>query len=221
MTEERDPRDVRIEHLERDNAELRSQLVELKRIVEELKSRQRKDKRQAHPFGRDKENANKKKAGRQAGHEGAFRPTPGQVDEEVEARLDGCPCCGEEVFNVEELIQYVIDLPEIRAHVLKILTERAWCRQCRKHVRSIHPRQVSTAGGAAAVAVGPRATALVVELKHRQGVPYRDIAELFGRYFNFPITHGARAGLGTTGRQGHGRLPGARDPVAVQPAGAF
>jgi hypothetical protein len=41
------------------------------------------------------------------------------------------------------------------------------------------------------VAVGPRATALIVELKHRQGVPYRDIAELFGRYFKFPITHGA------------------------------
>ena len=189
---DRDPRDVeRIEQLERENAELRGQIAELRRIVEELKRRARKDKKQAHPFGRDKEQLNKKKAGRRSGHQGDFKQTPGHIDEEVEARLEGSPCCGDEVFNVEELIQYVVDLPEIRAHVLKILTERGWCRRCRKHVRSVHPRQVSKAGGAAAVAVGPRATALAVELKHRQGVPYRDIAELFGRYFNFPITHGA------------------------------
>lgn len=191
MAEERDPRDVLIEQQKAEIAELRQQVTELKRIIEELKSRPRKDKKQAHPFGRDKETKNKKKAGRKAGHKGDFRPTPDHVDDTVEARLDGCPCCGEPVFNVEELIQYVIDLPEIRAYVLKILTERGWCRRCRKHVRSTHPRQVSKAGGAASVALGPRATALVVELKHRQGVPYRDIAELFGRYFNFPVTHGA------------------------------
>ncbi len=193
---ERDPRDVvvpRIEELERENAALREQVKELTKLVEELRGRARKDKRQAHPFGRDSEKKEKKKAGRKPGHKGEFRPPPppGQVDESVEARLDGCPCCGEPIFNVEELIQYVIDLPEIRAHVLRILTERGWCRRCRKQVRSSHPRQVSKAGGAAAVSVGPRATALVVELKTRQGVPYRDIAEVFGRYFNFPITHGA------------------------------
>jgi transposase len=191
VAEERDPRDARIEALERENAELRAQIAELKRVVEELKSRQRKDKRQAHPFARGQGKKDKGRAGRKPGHEGAFKPTPDHVDEEVEARLNGCPCCGGPVLNVEELIQYVIDLPEIRAHVLKILTERGWCRRCRKQVRTVHPRQVSKAGGAAAVALGPRATALVVELKHRQGVPYRDIAELFGRYFNLPVTHGA------------------------------
>lgn len=188
---ERDPRDIRIEQLERENAALREQLKELTRIVEELRSRLRKDKRQAHPFGRDSETKEKKRPGRKPGHEGAFRPAPEQVDESVEARLDGCPCCGGPVFDVEELIQYVVDLPEIRAHVLRVLTERGWCRRCRKRVRSSHPRQVSKAGGAAGVAMGPRASALVVELKTRQGVPYRDIAELFSRYFNFPVTHGA------------------------------
>ena len=195
---ERDPRDIRIDELERENAALREelarvrgQLKELTRIVEELQKRARKDKRQAHPFGRESEKKNKKKPGRKPGHEGAFRERPGHVDESVEARLDGCPCCGGPVFDVEELLQYVIDLPEIRMHVLQILTERGWCRRCRKHVRSAHPRQVSKAGGAAAVAMGPKASALVVELKTRQGVPYRDIAELFSRYLNFPVTHGA------------------------------
>jgi transposase len=196
---ERDPRDViRIEELERENTALREELArvrgdlkELTRIVEELQKRARKDKRQAHLFRRESEKKDKKQAGRKLGHDGAFRERPDHVDESVEARLDGCPCCGGPVFDVEELLQYVIDLPEIRMHVLQILTERGWCRRCRKHVRSTHPRQVSKAGGAAAVAMGPKASALVVELKTRQGVPYRDIAELFSRYLNFPVTHGA------------------------------
>ena len=36
--------------------------VALKRIVDELKSRQRKDKKQAHPFGSHKEKKDKKKS---------------------------------------------------------------------------------------------------------------------------------------------------------------
>jgi transposase len=195
---ERDPRDERIEQLERENAKLREEnaalreeLKELRRIVEQLQERARRGKRQAHPFGRDDEKKEKKRPGRKPGHEGVFRPTPAQVDESVEARLDGCPCCGEPLFDVEEVIQYVVDLPEIRAHVLRILTERGWCGQCRKQVRSVHPRQVSKAGGAAAVSLGPRATALVVELKTRQGVPYRDISQLFGRYLGLSVSHGA------------------------------
>ncbi len=200
MTGERDSRDVRIEQLERENAELRRHLeqarreiADLKRIVEELKKRQRKDKRQAAPFARDegKKDGDKKKPGRRPGHVGDWRDEPDHVDEVVEARLDGCPHCGGEVVNVEELLQYVVDIPEIRAHVLKILTERGWCRRCRKHVRSTHPRQVSKAGGAAKVALGPRALAFAAELKHQQGVPYRDIALLFGRYLGLPVSHGA------------------------------
>lgn len=171
--------------------ELEREVAALKKVVEELLKRQRKEKRQTTPFAREKEKPDKKKAGRPNGHEGDWRQTPDHVDEEVEARLDGCPDCGNEVFDVEELIQFVVDLPEIRAHVLKILTERAWCPCCRRRVRSRHPRQVSKAGGAAAVALGPRAIALATELKHRQGMPYRDIAELFGRYFQLPVSHGA------------------------------
>lgn len=195
MPDERDPRDIRIEQLERELAEARREIADLKRIVEELLKRQRKGKRQAHPFGRDegKKEAEKKKAGRRAGHQADWRPTPDHIDEEVEARLDGCPHCGGEVCDIEELLQYVVDLPEIRAHVLRVLTERGWCRRCRKHVRSAHPRQVSRAGGAAAVALGPKALALASELKHQQGVPYRDVASLFGRYFGLQVTHGALA----------------------------
>ena len=136
---------TRIEELARDKERLEREVAELKRIVEELLKRQRKEKRQTTPFAREKEKPDKKKAGRPDGHEGDWRKAPEHIDEEVEARLEGCPDCGGDVFDVEELIQFVVDLPEVRAHVLKILTERAWCPCCRRRVRSTHPRQVSKA----------------------------------------------------------------------------
>ena len=193
---ERDPRDVeRISQLECELADARREIADLKRVVEELLKRQRKNKRQAAPFARDegKKDADKKKPGQRPGHDPDWRETPDHVDAEVEARLEGCPHCKGEVFDVEELIQYVVDIPEVRAHVLKILTERAWCPGCRKRVRSSHPSQVSKAGGSAAVALGPRVLALAAELKHQQGVPYRDVASLLGRYFGLRVTHGALA----------------------------
>jgi hypothetical protein len=78
---EREPRDVRIEQLERENAALReenaalrNELKELRRIIEQLQERARRGKRQAHPFGRDGEKKDKNRAGRKPGHEGAYRP---------------------------------------------------------------------------------------------------------------------------------------------------
>jgi hypothetical protein len=41
------------------------------------------------------------------------------------------------------VLQFVVDLPEVRAHVLRIITQRGWCRCCRRMVRSTHPRQTS------------------------------------------------------------------------------
>lgn len=117
---ERDPRDERVADLEREVAEAnralneaRREIADLKKVVEELLKRQRKGKRQANQFAREKgkKDEEKKKAGRGPGHEGDWRQTPDHVDDEVAARLDGCPFCGGEVCNVEELLQYVVDLP--------------------------------------------------------------------------------------------------------------
>ncbi len=51
----------------------------------------------------------KKKPARRPGQVGNWRDEPDHVDEVVEARLDGCPHCGGEVVNVEELLQYLVD----------------------------------------------------------------------------------------------------------------
>jgi len=113
------------------------------------------------------------------------------VDQEAFVPLSNCPDCGTPLDSVEDLLQFVVDLPEVRAYVLRIITQRGWCRCCRKTVRSTHPRQTSRAGGRANISLGPRALGLAADLKHRMGMPYRDIADLFTTYFGLRLTHGA------------------------------
>lgn len=179
-----DPRDQRISELERE-------VAELKRIIEELKKELRKSKRQAARFARNKRVAEPRKAGRPKGHPGARRAVPKQVDDEVFSPLGGCPCCGEEISDVEDVEQFVVEMPEVKPHVTRVVTQRGWCRRCRRNVRSTHPRQTSRAGGAAQVSLGSRALGFAAELKHRLGVTYRKVADLFTHYLGLPVTHGA------------------------------
>ncbi len=186
-----DPRDQRIAELERENEALRRQVSELLKRVDELERRLRKEKRQACRFGRAKLVRERRKPGRPMGHPGAASPIPTQVTEEFRAPLRSCPECGGEVSSLEELEQFVIELPEVRPLVRRVVTERGWCRRCRKTVRSTHPAQVSCAGGSACVSLGPRALGLAAELKHRLGIPYRKVADLFQTYFGLRVTHSA------------------------------
>jgi len=133
----------------------------------------------------------RRKPGRSRGHAGTWQAVPARADEEIFAPLCRCPACGGEVSGVEDLEQFVVDLPEVRPRVQRVVTQRGWCPRCRRRVRSSHPAQVSRAGGSARVSLGGRALGLAAELKHRLGVPYRDIAELFATYFGLAVSHSA------------------------------
>jgi hypothetical protein len=114
------------------------------------------------------------------------------IDEDVRAPLVTCPCCGgDELDELREHEQYVVDIPPVQPHVRRIVTESGYCRRCRKRVRTSHPDQVSTAHGAAKVALGPRVLGLAADLKHRYGMAYRDTASLLGQYFGVRVTHSA------------------------------
>lgn len=168
--------------------QLQQQIRELLREISELK---RAAKRQATPFARRKRQKDRKKPGRKAGHVGTSQATPDHVDEEILAPLKACPCCGGKVDDVADHEQYVVDLPKIRAHVKHIVTQSGHCARCDRRVRSTHPDQVSSAAGAARVALGANALGLAADLKHRFGMAYRDVAELLGTYFGIRVTHGA------------------------------
>lgn len=189
----------RIRELEAENERLRREVEardrridELVRRIEKLEEQLRKSHRQTRRFERRTHTGKRRAPGRSAGHPGAHAAVPDHVDEEAFAALRRCPDCGgDELGAIVDCEQFVIDLPVVRPHVRRIVTQRGFCACCRKAVRSTHPWQVSRAGGAARVSVGPRALGFAAELKHRLGVPYRDVADVFSAYFGLKLTHGA------------------------------
>jgi transposase len=166
--------------------------AENKELKEALTQAQRAGKRQAAPFSRGKKKENPKRPGRKDGHPGATRARPDHVDHTLEAApLDGCPDCGGTVEKEQTEENFETDLPRSEPKVTRFVFWKAWCPHCKKRVHSYHPRQTSTATGAAASHVGPRVRALAADLKCRLGIPYRKITDLLEVQFKIQVTAGA------------------------------
>jgi transposase len=176
-------RDRRIRELER----------ERDRLKEEIGRVERESHRQAAPFARPERvpPASCGRPGRRRGHPAAYRPRPARIDERVEVLLTRCPACRGRLCGRRRHRHVEVEIPPIRPVAREYVTESGYCRRCRRRFRSRHPEQVSEATGAAGVAIGARAQALAVEMKHGLGVPYRKTAAFFRRVFDLPVTHGA------------------------------
>jgi hypothetical protein len=179
--------------LERRIAELEARIGELERLLLEAT---RASKRQAAPFSRNRPKKNPQKPGRPEGHEAALRPAPPQITETIDVRLEHCPDCGGPVENMHTHQQVVTDLPEIKPVAKQYVTHSGYCPRCRKRVRSRHPEQSSDAAGSAGNQIGPTALALAADLKHRLGLSYRKIVELFDSRFGLRLSAGALARAG-------------------------
>lgn len=178
----------RIAELECENDKLRHENHELQ---EKLKAVSREALRQAAPFRRREglRTHEPKRPGRRAGHPGARRPRPQQVDETIEAPLRRCPHCGGRVTDVRPIRQVVEDVPLVRPFVSEIVTYAGYCHDCGT-VRSTHPRQVSNASGAAGVQVGPRAAAIATDLNKHLGVPAAKTCTIMKEHFGLNINPG-------------------------------
>jgi transposase len=168
-------------------------LAELEEQVEQL---QRAGKRQATPFARQQPKANPQPPGRQAG-QGCFTyrtpPPPETITQIKEEFLAGCPHCGGALSDLRDCKthqHFEVDIPAVQPCITRYVTHSGYCLHCRVRVRSRHPEQISQATGAAGVAMGPRAKALAADLKHRLGVPYGKIEELFEVAFGLPCSRG-------------------------------
>lgn len=192
-----DPRDRRIADLEEQvragqaqNERLRQELADLKARLAEV---ERAGQRQATPFARQKHKAQRKRSGRKAG-QGAFSyrrpPTLAEVQATKTEPLCQCPACGGRLTEKKTHEQFEADIPEIQPTITRYVTESGYCAQCRKRQRSRHPDQISGATGAAGVVVGPRAKALAADLKHRLGVSYAKIEDLFRTAFSLKFSRG-------------------------------
>jgi transposase len=170
---------------------LRAQLEEARKRIAALEAEVRRGRRSAAPFSRDKPKPDPKPPGRRPGR-GRFRyrsrPPEEAIQETVEVPLEACPECGGPLEDRAAHEPVQVDIPEVRPVIPRFRTESGYCRRCRKRVRSRHPRPVSSATGAAGVSLGPRARALAADLKHRLGIPYRKVAELFRVAWGLEVT---------------------------------
>jgi transposase len=178
----------REKQLERERDELRRENSELR---EKLEAAERAAMRQVAPFRvpPERRSAAPRPPGRKPGHVGAFRPPPAAADETVEAPMMACPECGGEVSDCRAIEQFVEDIPQPRPHVLRIVTYSARCHTCGP-VMSRHPRQMSTASGAAAVQIGPNALGIAIDLNKRLGIPMRKTCDVLKEHFGFRLTPG-------------------------------
>lgn len=179
-------------------AQLEEQVKQLQKQVEELK---RSGKRQATPFSRNKSKEKPKKPGRKAG-QGHFShrvpPSPEEVNETKEEPLNCCPSCGGCVKDLKQHEHYEVDIPPVVPIVTKYITYSGTCCACGQSVQSRHAEQISEATGAAGVVIGPRAKALSIDLKHRLGLSYGKVCDLFGEAFGLKVSRGCLFQAGTT-----------------------
>ena len=179
-----------IEELRRQNASLREENARLRERIEEL---ERVAARQAAPFRRREKKKvppeQKKRPGRKGGHYGVSRARPAHVDERIDVPLDACPRCGGEVSDRTWVQQFIEDLPPVRPHVTELWTCVARCRACGE-VRSAHPRQVSTAQGAAGVHLGARALGLASTLKNQLGLTASKVCQVLQQLGGLSLSPG-------------------------------
>jgi transposase len=174
-------------------AQSQAQLAEAQARIAELEKQNRPP---AAPFRRpDKDKAAApKRPGRKPGHEGDFRRRPEHCDEEIEVPLaEGCPCCGETLGERQRLEQTIVELPVVRPHVTRLVTWKGYCQHCQQEVRSSHPRQVSTATGAAGTHLGARALGVACALKHQAGLSLRKTTQVLHELCGLELSPGGLA----------------------------
>jgi transposase len=182
------------EDLRRSEAERQRLRRENEKLKEELEAARRAVYRQAAPFSRGTRVAVPRRPGRKPGAaygRRAHRPAPRHVDDVCRAGLPAtCPHCAGAVRRIGLATQYQEELPVQRPHVRRFDIEIGRCAQCHRRVQGRHPLQTSDALGAAAVQLGPQATALAVLLNKRYGLAYGKIAALLRDRYGLTITRG-------------------------------
>ena len=195
---QRDPRDVRIERLERDKAKLVEERDHWKRrsehLEKELEAARRAGRRQAAPFAKDRRQGRGGRPGRRSGAaygKHGRRRQPTRVDQTHAAPLPStCPDCGGVVEVTGTACQYQEDLPVVRPLVRRFDIETGHCSQCRRRMQGRHRLQTSDALGAAGVQLGPNVAALGVELHTELGMPLAKAARVIETQFGLTVTAG-------------------------------
>lgn len=191
---------IQISRLQQRSAQLKAARAQIKlkdeRIAQleaQLAEAQRASLRQAAPFRLvpEKRSSTPKRPGRPAGYPGSCRPRPAQIDEEIQVELSACEHCGcQQWKEPREIEQFIEEIPVQRPRVTRLRTYEATCSRCGEIATSRHPLQVSTATGAAAAHLGPRALAIAADLNKAKGLPMRKTCAVLRDHFGLSLSPG-------------------------------
>jgi transposase len=178
--------------LREENKQLREIIEKQSKLIEELqrglKEVELKLKRKSKPdFIKPDVRRRKKKTGQKEGHEGSGRCSPEKIDKTQEHKLEECPeCGGHNLSEVQEVRERIItDIPEQQEAInTQHLTERKYCRDCKKIVEARVPEALPNAQ------FGLRLMIFVMYLKITIRMPSKKVTELLESMFNLKISDG-------------------------------
>lgn len=195
----------RLAELEKENAALRAALQKALKELDEWKRgfRERGKRRSSRPEGRRTRTGS---PGRKAGHKGAQREVPKQVDHTVEYPPPArCSCGGAVKPTGETRSTLVEDIPPVRVEVTEHIAHIGSCQQCGRELSEPLPGGVRSGASIAHTQVGPNAAAMAVSLRFEHHVALAGIATFMGVWFGLRITAGGISHL--LSRQGERAQP--------------
>ena len=180
----------RVAGLERENADLRRQLREL---------RDKTPPPTPPPFVKSSLPPGRKgkRPGRPAGHPPALRPPPPEIHHEVDVPLPTgeaggclCPVCRGELADLKDQERVVEEIVPAAPRVTRYRTRSGYCPHCKERVESRHPEQPPAADVPHAQ-LGLNALVIAAALKHDAGLPYRKVARVLKDLCGLTVSPGA------------------------------
>ena len=182
--------------LREENATLRNKVAELQASLE---AAERKAKRQAAPFSKEKPNPQPRKPGRKAGRRYGRKghrlpPSQQAIQEYYEVPLpDCCTHCGSRSLEESHVAtQYQTEIPRQPIH-RQFEVHFGICQDCGRSVHGRHELQTSDAVGAAAAQLGPNAHAAMAVLNKELGLSHGKIQRCFELLFGIPVARATSA----------------------------
>lgn len=184
-----------IDQLIAENNALKAEIARLKKRIGELERRERK---YAAPFSRERRTADPKSPGRRPG-EGTFAhkspPPPEQVQETIQVSTPNtCPRCGFTgplIFTRQDKAWVTELAPQNTVHVTEYHVPVLACPQCHLAVRGEHPALRADQVGATAHRLGPVLHATLQTLHHEVGLPVRRIGRVMELLGGIQVTQSA------------------------------
>ena len=149
---------------------------------------------QVPPYEKRAAKKTKRKRGRKAGHKGARRRPPLNIDKHKDHALEACPECGGALSTPYDARTRAIKDIEKTSVVVTEHTIRAhYCRACKKRV------EPKVTDALAKTTIGNRALVLSSWLHYGLGQTISQIVSVFDSLFHFPVSGG---GLSSQSRRG-------------------